>query len=359
MIYTLHSLTFLLAFTTVLIAGGPVIRFFRSQKSVQPISPDAPEKHRLKHGTPSMGGVLLLLGVTVALLPSVFGLVGFSSVLTFGKNVTLMVLLGVMLGGCGIGLLDDLGKIRKKENKAGLSEKAKLGLQLLVAAGFIAFLWATRDENTTKIALFGGSFSLGYGYYFLAFLYLLGFANAINFTDGLDGLASGTTLIVTLTLCFLAIQLPLPLFGIAINGVSFFYIALAGACAGFLCFNAFPARIFMGDTGSLAMGMSLPAAAILSKQELLLVLVGSVYVIEILSMMIQRYVFKYRRIKKGLEYAQTHRVFKRAPIHHHFEEIGWHEVQVVQRFCAFVLAMAALAILLQSQCVNGLQGGRV
>jgi phospho-N-acetylmuramoyl-pentapeptide-transferase len=334
--FSLHAITFLLAFGAVLCAGGPVIRFMRSKKSVQPISLDAPEKHRLKHGTPSMGGVLIVLGVAIALLPSIFGLVGFSNVLNFGRNVNLMALVGILFGGCAIGLLDDLGKVRKKENKAGLSEKAKLALQLLVAAVFIAFLFVTRTETTTQITLGSVSFSLGYAYYALAFLYLLGFANAVNFTDGLDGLASGTTLIVALTLCFLASN---------ISGAAFFYVALAGACAGFLCFNAFPARIFMGDTGSLAMGMALPAAAILAKQELLLVLVGSVYVVEILSMMTQRYVFKYRRIKHGLEYAQKNRVFLRAPLHHHFEEMGWHEVQVVQRFCMFVLAMSAIAIL--------------
>jgi phospho-N-acetylmuramoyl-pentapeptide-transferase len=283
-----------------------------------------------------MGGVLIVLGVSIALLPAIFGLVGFSGVLNFGRNVNLMALVGILFGGCAIGLLDDLGKVRKKENKAGLSEKAKLVLQFLVALAFIAFLFITRTETTTHITLGNFSFSLGYAYYVLAFLYLLGFANAVNFTDGLDGLASGTTLIVALTLCFLAS---------ASSGVAFFYVALAGACAGFLCFNAFPARVFMGDTGSLAMGMALPAAAILAKQEFLLVLVGSVYVIEILSMMIQRYVFKYRRIKHGLEYAQKNRVFKRAPLHHHFEEMGWHEVQVVQRFCMFVLVMAAIAIL--------------
>jgi phospho-N-acetylmuramoyl-pentapeptide-transferase len=340
-VYPLLAITFLLALGTVLAAGGPVIRFLRSKKSVQPISPDAPEKHRLKHGTPSMGGVLIVLGILVALLPSIFGLVGFSAALNFGRNVNLMALVGTLLGGCAIGLLDDLGKVRKKENKAGLSEKAKLALQFLVAGVFIAFLWLTQTESTTRIYLGSFSFSLGYTYYALAFLYLLGFANAVNFTDGVDGLSSSTTLIVALTLCFLASSLN------NTSGVAFFYVALAGACAGFLCFNAFPARIFMGDTGSLAIGMALPAAAILAKQEILLMVVGSVYIIEILSMMIQRYVFKYRRIKHGLEYAQKNRVFKRAPLHHHFEEMGWHEVQVVQRFCGFVLFMAALAILWQ------------
>src|SRR5262249_33944089 len=162
---------------------------------------------------------------------------------------------------------------------------------------------------------------IGPAYYALAFLYLVGFANAANFTDGLDGLAAGTTLIATLAL------------GAAVGAVApemrLFYGALAGSCAGFLYFNAYPACLFMGDTGRDAIGMGLSAAALAAKQEIRLLVVGLVYLAEVASMMIQRYVFKYRRIRFGIEYAKAHRVFRRAPLHHHFEELGWHETQVV------------------------------
>jgi phospho-N-acetylmuramoyl-pentapeptide-transferase len=128
--------------------------------------------------------------------------------------------------------------------------------------------------------------------------------------------------------------------------IGFFYGALAGACAGFLFFNAHPARVFMGDTGSLAIGMGLAAAALAAKQEILLLIVGLVYVAEIASMMIQRYVFKYRRIRFGIDYARAHRVFRRAPLHHHFEELGWRETQVVARFYVVGLIAAAVGMLL-------------
>ena len=168
----------------------------------------------------------------------------------------------------------------------------------------------------------------------------MGFSNAVNFADGLDGLASGTTLIASVGLGIAAALSPLA------GGMTGFYGALAGACAAFLWFNAYPARVFMGDTGSLALGMGLSAAAILAKQELLVLVVGAVYLAEIGSMMIQRYVFKYRRIKHGLEYAQKNRVFRRAPLHHHFEELGWHETQVVGRFYVIALIAAALGLVL-------------
>lgn len=231
-----------------------------------------------------------------------------------------------------IGVLDDVGKARKKQNKAGLSERTKLGLQAALAIGFVTHLFL----NHHSTFVFGISLP-SVVYFPLAALMIVGFGNAVNFTDGLDGLASGTMLIASLALGIAALT------GVAEQAV--FYGALAGACAGFLWFNAFPARVFMGDTGSLALGMGLTAAALIAQQEVLLLVVGAVYLAEIASMMIQRYVFKYRRLRFGLEYAQSHRVFRRAPLHHHFEELGWHEVQVVVRFWMVALIVATLGVL--------------
>jgi phospho-N-acetylmuramoyl-pentapeptide-transferase len=329
-------MAFLIALATVLALGQPVISYLRSKKSVQPISPDAPEKHRLKHGSPTMGGVLILGAVALAVLVSL-ALGSFERV----QKIKLLLVLGAFLGAGVVGILDDLGKIRKKENKAGLSERAKLALQFVVAGGFVFGLTQIEQAGiTTAISLFGHVFDLGLVYYGLAVLFVMGFSNAINLTDGLDGLSSGTTLIATVALgvaCGL---------GALFQEALVIWGALAGACAAFLWFNAYPARVFMGDTGSLALGVGVAAGAIIAKQEILVLVIGLIYLLEIFSMLIQRYVFKYRRIKHGLEYAQKNRVFRRAPLHHHFEELGWHETQVVGRFYVLGLIFAALGLLL-------------
>ena len=351
------AVPFLIALLAALLAGGPMITALRARKSVQPISPDAPEKHRLKHGTPTMGGLFLIPAAILACLPWITTL------------PLLWPVLFVFVAGGIIGFLDDLGKARKKENKAGLSERAKLSLQLLAAAAFVGALYMTSQtaprgvtaafltqnvvrpgsveptlqalrEGVTAVTI-GVPIQLGIFYWPLAFLFVAFFGNAVNFTDGLDGLASGTTLICALTLAILS-----PL------GV--FYAAVGGACAGFLYWNAYPARVFMGDTGSQALGMGLAAAALASKQEILFLIIGAVYLAEIASMMLQRYVFKYRRIRFGIEYAKANRVFRRAPLHHHFEELGWHETQVVTRFYVLALIAAALGVLAAPYLTTGL-----
>lgn len=349
------AIPFVIALLLSLLVGGKVIERLAAAKARQPVSDDAPDAHKLKHGTPTMGGLLILVATLVA---APFGLwqsykqymsLAYHANAAFDAQVSwflhlcapaVMVLLVFVLA-CGIGVLDDLGKARKKLNGAGLSEKAKLGLQLAVAALFAGYLAIVGVPGITTALYFNGYWlNLGVYYYLFVILYLCFFGNAVNFTDGLDGLASGTTLIASLTLGAIAA------FGSPALGVPAFYGALAGACAGFLWFNAHPARVFMGDTGSLALGMGLAAAAIIIKQEALLLVVGGVYVAEIFSMMIQRYVFKYRRIKHGIEYAKANRVFRRAPLHHHFEELGWRETQVVARFYVAALVFAALGVIL-------------
>jgi phospho-N-acetylmuramoyl-pentapeptide-transferase len=351
---TLVVVPFLIALAVVLIAGPRVIAFLASKKSVQPISPDAPEKHRLKHGTPTMGGVLILAGTVLATL----GLVAFhtgNGQLLGWQLFRVPGVIAVFVAAGAIGFLDDLGKARKKENKAGLSERAKLLLQFGVAAGFAFYLYKTplnsgNIPNAETSLFFGfGTLNLGPLYYLFVVLFIAWFANGANFTDGLDGLLSGTTLIISLTMAVCV--------GMLTTEIGLFYGALAGACAGFLFFNVYPAKAFMGDTGSLAIGMGLAAAALAAKQEILFVIVGAMYSIEMLSMMIQRYVFKYRRITKGLEYAQTHRVFRRAPIHHHFEELQWHETTVVGRFWVATLCAAAIGLLVAPFLVPSLSGG--
>ena len=335
---SLPGIPFLIAFALVLALGPRMIAYLKSKKSVQPISENAPKDHLSKAGTPTMGGLLILAATAIATLGWLVwerfqATESGSGLLTATRRYHLIAALLVFLCGGMIGVLDDVGKARKKENKAGLSERTKLGLQAAVALGFALYLYFDK-HNTTVLGR-----DLGSLYYILAALCVIGFGNAVNFTDGLDGLASGTTLIASSALGYIA-------FAITPSAaeMTVLYGALAGACAGFLCFNAYPARIFMGDTGSLALGMGLTATAIVAHQEVLLFIVGAVYLVEIASMMIQRYVFKFRRIRHGLEYAQSHRVFRRAPLHHHFEELGWHEVQVVVRFWMAALVAALIGI---------------
>ncbi len=328
------ALSFLAAAALVLAFGGRVIALLAAARARQPVSGDAPRSHQAKHGTPTMGG-LLLIGA-VSLVVAGFGL---ASRRGDAGIAPLLAVAGTFVLAGLIGLLDDLGKARKKANKAGLSERVKLALQVIVAALFLLVIGRTEQAGiTTVIALGGWQADLGVWYYVLGIFYLCLWGNAMNFTDGLDGLAAGTTCIASLALAATV--------GFYAPGVAAFYGAVAGACTGFLWFNAHPARVFMGDTGSLALGMGLGAAAIAAKQELLLLVVGAVCLAEIGSMMSQRYVFKWRRIRRGLEYAQAHRVFRRAPLHHHFEEGGWPETHVVARFWVLGLLAAALGICL-------------
>jgi phospho-N-acetylmuramoyl-pentapeptide-transferase len=339
----LITLPFLISIAVALAFGDPAIRWLAARKARQPVSPDAPRTHQVKQGTPTMGGVLIIAAVVVTVLGMILALYGHMLPL---QRTRLFAVLGVFVCAGGIGMADDLGKARKKLNKAGLSERVKLALQIVVAAGFVVVLSTTANEETrfavTAVSVSGHTVDLRIVYYVLGALYLCGFGNAVNFTDGADGLASGTTLVASLALgaaCLLN-------WGAYPLEMVLFYGAVAGACAGFLWFNAHPARVFMGDTGALALGMGLGAAALAAKQEILFLVMGAIFLAEVGSMMIQRYVFKYRRVRRGLEYAQAHRVFRRAPLHHHFEEMGIPETQVVIRFWIAALVVAGVGVLI-------------
>ena len=306
----------------------PVRRILLNKSTVQPISENAPEKHRLKHGTPTMGGIGILIAIIIVGTAMITMLPSKSD----GKAIGLL-LLTMFLGGV-IGAIDDVGKVTGANNKAGLSERVKLTLQLTVAGLFVVgcrqlgfpvqSLWPGLPPVVVDVS---------------AIVFITGFCNAVNFTDGLDSLLTGVSSVVSLTLGVLLMMSPtVPL----MMGV---YGAVAGATLGFLLWNAYPARIFMGDTGSLALGMFFPAAALLTGQVWSLSLCGAVFLLEISSMMLQRYVFKYRRLRFGIENARANRVFRRAPLHHHFEECGMHEVQVVALFVVFTLVCAFLSLI--------------
>lgn len=356
----------LLAFLISIWMGPRVIRKLISLKVGQPIR-TAEEVHKLaelhggKIGTPTMGGVLILGAVLIATLICGRPLNPFVAVCTC-----------TMLA-CGLlGLCDDYKKVKEKKSD-GVSSRTKLFFQLiiaLVAACFIYFkpeisgFGATEDQLAAGQAGFRlGKDAIGIGAVcfpllkmpivdlgilaipFFAFI-IIGTSNAVNLTDGLDGLATGCTISTSLAYAllayvaghyFMAVEYLVIPHNLYIGELAVFLMALAGAAFGFLWFNCHPAKVFMGDTGSLAIGGALATAAICTKQELMLVIVGGVFVMEAMSVILQVGSFKLRK----------KRIFKMSPIHHHFELLGWHESQVIIRFwiLSIMLALFGLAIL--------------
>ena len=296
-----------LAAVLVLLAGPRMIPELHKLKFGQSIREEGPKSHQAKSGTPTMGGIMIILSIAITSM-------------VLGKlSLELVLALIIMLGHFVLGFVDDYIKVVKKHN-LGLKAKQKLLGQIIIAvlvayfAGLPTDLWVP----------FAGNIDLGYGFYVLILLVLVGTSNAVNLTDGLDGLASGTVIFAALT--YMAICLALGKMDLAI-----FCGAMAGACLGFLKFNAHPAKIFMGDTGSLALGGAIAAAGILTHTEILLVVVGLVFVCEAMSEIIQVISFK----------TTGKRVFLMSPIHHHFELKGWAETKVVKSFC-FAGALSGL-----------------
>ena len=346
------------AFVTALLVSfvlGPVIiRRLRALSVHQVVRAGTPDSHAGKGATPTMGG-LIILAATIA------------PVLLWGRldNRYLLLAMGVMLWMGAIGFLDDYLKLKQKregKKNEGLVERYKLAGQVTCGVALGLILWryplSTLPGASTTLPFFKYVLVVPAATY-LAWMYvpfvtfiLTGYSNAVNLTDGLDGLAPGLVAIAVLTLGLFAYVIGrvdtsayLQVFYLRGAGeLTVFCAAVVGACIGFLWFNAHPAQVFMGDTGSLALGGAVGAIAILLKSEFLLLIVGAVFVAETMSVILQRSVFKYRKRKYGLEYAQAHRVFKRAPLHHHFELVGWPETQVVIRFWIVGVLCAILAL---------------
>jgi phospho-N-acetylmuramoyl-pentapeptide-transferase len=346
------------AFVTALLVcflfGPAIIRRLRDMAVHQVVRAGTPDTHAGKGTTPTMGGFIILVAT-------------FLPVLLWARLDNRYVVLAVAVTAWmgGIGFLDDYLKLKQKREglkNEGLVERYKLAGQVICGLGLGAYLLL--DPIST---LPGASTTLPFFKYVLivpavswaAWLYipwvtfiLTGVSNAVNLTDGLDGLSSGLVAIAVLTLGLFAYVLGrvdtsgyLQVFYLSGAGeLTVFCAAVVGACIGFLWYNAHPAQVFMGDTGSLALGGAVGAIAILLKSEFLLLFVGAVFVAETVSVILQRTMFKYRRKKYGLEYAQKHRVFLRAPLHHHFEMKGWPETQVVIRFWIIGILCAILAL---------------
>lgn len=307
-------LTMGVAFVLALIMGPLCIPLLRRMKFGQQIREDGPQGHLKKQGTPTMGGIIILIALALA------------SLRFADKNTDLLILLIASLGYGLVGFLDDYIKIIFKRS-LGLTAKQKLFGQLLISA-IVCYLLVREGHSTDLyIPFVEFHFNPGWLYFPLMAILMLGASNAVNFTDGLDGLLAGTSAIAFGAYTVIAMNNTQP-------EAAIFSAAMVGAVLGFLVFNAHPAKVFMGDTGSLGIGGGLVAVAILTKAELLLAVVGGVFLIEILSVVIQVVSFKTR----------GKRVFKMSPIHHHFELVGWSEWRVVITFWVVGLVLAALGL---------------
>lgn len=304
------------AFIVCALIGLVLIPYLHKLKFGQSIRECGPASHMAKNGTPTMGGLMMLAALLVALL---WG--------NFTPHVIIALVLTV--GHAVIGFIDDYIKVVMKRN-LGLTAKQKFLLQFILAGAYVYFA-ETHIRNTELwVPGINAVIDLGWGYYVLAFLLLVGTTNAVNLTDGLDGLVSFVSLPVTMVFAFIAyMQGMLDLSGFALG--------LTGACLGFLLFNRHPARVFMGDTGSLALGGAIAALALLTRTELLLVIVGGIYVAEALSVIIQVTYFRFSGGK---------RIFRMSPLHHHFELGGWPEVKVVRVFTVVSCVLSVIGLCL-------------
>jgi len=334
------------------IVGPLILKRLNTASNYQVVREGTPDSHALKTKTPTMGGLIFLFSAIVSTLL-------WARVFSHYVIVALAVTAAMGI----IGFLDDYLKLKQRrlgQKNEGLVERNKLLGQVGIGLALGFYLWqyplspGPPGASTTlpfyKYVLVVPTF--GILYVFWVTFVLTGVSNAVNFTDGLDGLAAGLNAIAFGTLAIFAYVIGrvdtsayLGIYYLQHSGeLTIYCLAMVGALLGFLWYNTYPAQVFMGDTGSLALGGALGAVAIELKSEFILVFVGAVFFAEMMSVVIQRFVFKYRRRRFGLEYAQKNRVFLRAPLHHHFEVKGWSEQQVVVRFWIIGFIGAFLAI---------------
>ena len=332
------GLAFFTSLFLALLIGGPFIRLFSNRKIFDPIREDGPTDHIVKKiGTPTMGGVIILIGLIV-------------SVLLWAdlKNVYILFCLYIVLSFGLLGAYDDYKKIINRSS-SGISSKLKILMQILLSTiGLVALTYFIEYQEFKNLYFpFFKNLVINLGWFFIPFtvFVIVGSSNAVNLTDGLDGLATVPVILVAGCFAFISyvtgnivfseyLQIP---YISGLGEVAVFLGAVIGSCLGFLWFNAPPAKIFMGDTGSLALGGSLGAVGIITKHEIVLAITGGLFVLEAISVIVQVVSFK----------LTGKRIFRMAPIHHHFEKKGWPESTVVIRFwiVAIILAMIGLATL--------------
>lgn len=310
------ALPLILSILIVVVLGPIVIPKLREMKFGQTIRTEGPQSHLAKNGTPTMGGVMIIASILVTTL--IFGGVNFFTVMALVST----------LGFGLVGFLDDYIKVVKKRS-LGLTPKQKIFGQVSLAVLIPLVQVLFKPEMTKLIIPFlNTTLDLGILYIpFMAFV-IIGTVNAVNLTDGLDGLSSSITVIVSIFFIVISMMT-------GITEVGVFSASVMGACLGFLVFNKYPAKVFMGDTGSMALGGAVIGMATLTNMTLLIPIVGGIYFAEALSVIIQVASFKTRK----------KRVFKMAPLHHHFEQCGWEETKVVKNFCLTGVILLTVAFL--------------
>ncbi|WP_102262109.1 phospho-N-acetylmuramoyl-pentapeptide-transferase [Mesobacillus jeotgali] len=313
--------TILMGFLITVLLSPVFIPFLRRLKFGQSIREEGPKSHQKKTGTPTMGGVMILISITITTLVMT-GKFSQPSVETY-------LLLFVTLGFGLLGFMDDFIKVVMKRN-LGLTSKQKLLGQIIISVIFYFIFKQSEFSTVISIPLTDISFDLGWGYALFIIFWMVGFSNAVNLTDGLDGLVSGTAAIAFGAFAVLA-------WSQSQYELSIFSVAVVGAVLGFLVFNAHPAKVFMGDTGSLALGGAIATVAILAKLEIILIIIGGIFVIETLSVILQVISFK----------TTGKRIFRMSPLHHHYELIGWSEWRVVVTFWTVGLLFAILGIYIE------------
>jgi phospho-N-acetylmuramoyl-pentapeptide-transferase len=302
------------------------IDLLRRREFGQNIREEGPEGHQSKAGTPTMGGLIIFLAIAVPFL------------ILSHYDARAVGVFGVAIALAAVGFADDYAKIVRRRS-LGLRGRTKLIVTVIISLG----LWYVAHEhaglpNTVRLRFIDATIDLGYLYPVFIYLVVAGSSSAVNLTDGLDGLAAGCTAIVALAY----IGITFVTEGAGQQDLAMLASCLVGACVGFLWFNSFPANIFMGDTGSLGLGGAIAGLAVMTKTEVLLILLGGIFVVEALSVAIQ--VFTFQTFRK--------RVFLMAPIHHHFELMAWSETKIILRFWIVASVCAAIGFTLYQQSVS-------
>jgi len=309
----------MIGFLSSVLLGLLLIPVLKKMKIGQRISVFVGDSHKSKEGTPTMGGLIFIIPT---LLATVFLLL--TNKIEFTTNLGIILL--VFAGYATIGFLDDYLSLKKKNNE-GLTTIQKLLLQVVIALGFFYLYMKNGGQTALVVSTLGINIEMGWFYGLFLLFILVGSSNAVNLTDGLDGLAGGLSAIAFIAFSLISLM-------VGFEEIGIFSFVLTGAIGGFLIYNTHPAKVFMGDTGSLALGAVMGAVAILTHREVTLLVVASVFVIETLSVMIQ--VFWVLVFKKKL--------FLMTPIHHHFEKLGWNEQDIVKLFwvVGLILAMSGI-----------------
>jgi phospho-N-acetylmuramoyl-pentapeptide-transferase len=306
------------------------IEFLHLKEFGQHIREEGPQEHHAKAGTPTMGGIIIFTAIAV---PFMFLILADQS--PGPDRERAIGVIGVALACAALGFADDYTKIIRKRS-LGLRGRTKLAVTVLISIGLwlVATRWADLPD-TLRLHVVDATIPISYGYPVVIYLVVAGTTSAVNLTDGLDGLAAGSTAIVLLA--YIAITFTTGLTSLALAGA-----CLVGACVGFLWFNSFPASIFMGDTGSLGLGGAVAAMAVMTQTELLLIILGGIFVVEALSVLIQVFWFQTR----------GKRVFLMAPIHHHFELQAWSETKIILRFWIVAAVCAAIGFTIYQQSLS-------